>query len=188
MTTTGRGAGDPPSPTGDRRVASGPYTGPDRRNVSLPPAEWNSALQEVMEQVEEARVAAPVLEPERSWRPLALVSLFLAFAGVVAWNVVQLREESSPAFTQQRVLEGMEATMLLTIMELEQIRSETGEYPASLVGTPVDRPDLSYRRTGEGYVLEGRTLLGPIVYTSGDDLTLFEESLERVLSIGGGGA
>jgi hypothetical protein len=187
MTTTGKGTGDPPSPGGDRRVAARPYTGPDRRKVSLPPSEWNSALQEVMEHVEEARAAAPVLEPERSWRPLALVFLFLAFAGVVAWNVVQLREESSPAFPQQRVLEGMEATMLLTIMELEQIRSETGEYPASLVGTSVDRPDLSYRRTAGGFVLEGRTLLAPVVYTSGDDLTRFEESLDMVMRAAGGG-
>jgi len=168
-------------------VAARPYTGPDRRKVSLPPSEWNSAVQDVLEHVQEARAAAPVLEPERSWRPLALVFLFLAFSGVVAWNVVQLREESAPPFTQQRVVQGMEATMLLTIMELEQIRSETGEYPASLVGTSVDRPDLSYRRTAQGFILEGRTLLSPVVYTSGDDLTRFEEALNMVMSVGGGG-
>ena len=188
MTTTGKGAGDPTSSGGDRRVGARPYTGPDRRKVALPPSEWNSAVKDVMEHVQEARAAAPVVEPERSWRPLAVVLLVLAFGGVVAWNVVQLREDSMPAFTQQRVLEGMQATMLLTIMELEQIRSETGDYPPSLVGTSVDRPDLSYRRTAEGFVLEGRTLLSPIVYTSGDDLTRFEESMDMVLSIGGGGA
>jgi hypothetical protein len=164
------------------------YTGPDRRQVSLPPSEWNLAVQDVLEHVEEARAAAPVLEPQRSWRPLALVLLFLAFAGVVAWNVVQLQEESRPAFTQQRVMQGMEATMLLTIMELEQFRSQTGEYPPILPESSVDRPDLSYRRTAGGFVLEGRTLLSPIVYTSGDDLSRLEESLDMVMRVVGGGA
>jgi len=187
MTTIGKDAGGTPPPGADRRVSPLPYAGPDRRKVSLPPAEWNAALQDVMEHVQEARTAAPALEPERSWRPLALVFLFIAFAGVLVWNVVQLREESSPAFTQERVVEGMHATMLLTILELEQIRSQTGEYPASLVGTSVDRPDLSYRRSGEGFVLEGRTLISPVVYTSGDDLTRFEESLAMVMSVGRGG-
>lgn len=170
----------------DRRKADVPYAGPDRRKVSLPPSEWSSAVKEVMEHVEEQREARPAPTPERSWRPLVLSGLALVFCAVGAWNIVAYQEAARPAFSQQQVSDGMRATMFMTVMDLEEYRSRTGDYPRTLEEAGFDRPDLSFRRTGEGFVLEGQTLGSPIIYTSGEDLARFEQSLDVVLIASGG--
>lgn len=139
-----------------------------------------------MEHVEELRDARPEPTPEPAWRPIVLAVLALIFCGVGAWNVVAWQEAGRPAFSQQQVADGMRATMFMTVMDLEEYRTRNGDYPRTLEEAGFDRPDLSFRRTGQGFVLEGRTLLNPIVYTSGEDLAQFEQSLDLVLIASGG--
>lgn len=171
----------------ERRKADVPHTGPDRRKVNLPASEWSSAVKEVMEHVEVQRESSQVATEERSWRPLILSALALVFCAVGAWNIVAFQEEMRPAFSQQQVAEGMRATMFLTVMDLEEYRARNGDYPQTLKDAGFDRPDLGFRRTGQGFVLEGRTLTNPILYTSGEDLSHFEQSLDLVLVASGGG-
>jgi hypothetical protein len=171
----------------DRRKADAPLTGADRRKVTLPTSEWSSTVKEVMEHVEEQREARPGPARDTSWRPLVLSAMALVFCAVGAWNVVAWQEATRPAFTQQQVADGMRATMFLTVMDLEEYRTRTGDYPRTLEEAGFDRPDLAFRRTGEGFVLEGQTHVGPIIYTSGEDLSRFEQSLDLVLVASGGG-
>jgi len=186
MTTPGTPPEERPGVV-DRREADASFAGPDRRKVSLPKSEWSSTVKEVMDHVEEQREARPGPPQERSWRPLVLSALALVFCAVGAWNVVAWQEASRPAFTHQQVADGMRATMFLTVMELEEYRIRTGDFPRTLEEAGFDRPDLTFRRTGAGFVLEGRTHTGPIIYTSGEDLSPFEQSLDLVLVASGGG-
>lgn len=176
-----------PAPV-DRRKADVPYAGPDRRKVNLPPAEWNSTVREVMEHVEERREAKVAPPVERSWQPVVFSVLALLVCAVGVWNYVSWRDASGPAFSQQRVADGVRATMFMTVLDLEEYRSRTGDYPRTLEEAGFHHPELSYRRTGPGFVLEGQTLTTPIVYTSGGDLSRFEESLDVVMVASGGGS
>lgn len=138
-----------------------------------------------MEHVEEQREARPAPPPQRSWQPVILSALALVLCAVGAWNIVAFQETGRPAFSQQKVADGVRATMFMTVMDLEAHRSRTGDYPRTLEEAGFQHPELSYRRTGEGFVLEGQTLTTPIVYISGQDLSRFEQSLDLVLVASG---
>jgi hypothetical protein len=184
MNTAGTPPDRPATPV-DRRTANVPYTGPDRRKVNLPPAEWNSTVQELMEHVEEQREARPAPPVHRSWQPVILSALAVILCAVGAWNIVSWQEAGRPAFSQQAVADGVRATMFMTVVDLEEHRSRTGDYPRTLEEAGFHHPDLVYRRTGEGFVLEGQTLTTPIVYVSGQDLSRFQQSLNLVLVASG---
>jgi hypothetical protein len=184
MNAAGTPPDRPPTPV-DRRTSNVPYAGPDRRKVNLPPAEWSSTVKEVMEHVEEQREARPAPPVHRSWQPVILSALAVILCVVGAWNIVAWQESQRPAFSQQKVADGVRATMFMTVMDLEAHRSRTGDYPRTLEEAGFHHPELSYRRTGEGYVLEGQTFTTPIVYVSGEDLSRFEQSLDLVLVASG---
>lgn len=187
MSSSAPAPGGNPAPV-DRRKADVPYAGPDRRKVNLPPAEWNSTVNEVMQHVEERREARPAPPVERSWRPVVLSALAMMLCAVGAWNYVAWQEAGRPAFSEQTVADGVRATMFMTVVDLEEYRGRSGDYPRTLEEAGFHHPDLSYRRTAEGFVLEGRTLTSPIIYVSGQDLSVFEQSLDLVLVASGDGS
>ena len=65
---------------------------------------------------------------------------------MVAWQVGLPRL----AFTHQQVADGMRATMFLTVMELEEYRIRTGDFPRTLEEAGFDRPDLTFRAHRRG--------------------------------------
>ena len=107
---------------------------------------------------------APSLLPSAPGSPLILSALALVLCAVGGMEHRRIPGgKGGPAFSQQKVADGVRATMFMTVMDLEAHRSRTGDYPRTLEEAGFHHPDLSYRRTGEGFVLEGQTLTNPIV-------------------------
>lgn len=115
-------------------------------------------------------------------RPLRVFAAVILAAGV-AWNLWWFAAETTrPAFTAQERAMGIQARMYLVVQGLENIRSRTGSYPASLEEVQMDGPDLGYVRDGNGYVLSSLDPSAPFEYRSGDDITPLAAALGAAMT------
>jgi len=128
------------------------------------PEEYRRRMEEVAGDAALEHAADEAFKPPepRSSRWLAVLLLALAAAGVLAWNVREVRSGTPPlpAYEQERSLMGV---VTVLARQIEGVRASTGAYPVSLEGIAPPLQGVTYRRQAGGFALEA--VAGSVVVT-----------------------
>lgn len=127
-------------------------------------AEQRRRMEEVAGHAAQEHAADEAFErPEpASHRWVVALVLALAAAGVVAWDVREMRSGTPPlpAPEQERSLVGV-----ITVLsrQIEAVRRDTGVYPATLDAVAPPLEGVTYRRTEGGFALDA--MAGEVLVT-----------------------
>ncbi len=152
---------------------------------------WDHTVSRVMDRVAEtAQVEGADLRQRTHviLNGVLVVSVFL-LALVLWWDVRQF-SEVPVVFTPAEEMDGILATLYLTIQGIEAYHDSAGSFPSDLESLGLDDEDLVYSPLLDGYALTGATVDQSLLYRRGDDLTPYQEALNAVLlaPLGGGGS
>ena len=111
------------------------------------------------------------------WWLFGLLPLFLV---VGAWSLVRAAERPR-VFTPEELDASVRLTMFFTVKSIEAYRDSARRLPASLADVGMGDSKLVYQRTGNRSFTVTDTVGGvPLIYYSGDDLTVFSSALHEL--------
>ena len=152
---------------------------------------WDHTVSRVMDRVAEtAREEGADLRQRTHviLNTVLVVSAFL-FALVLWWDVRQFSEVPF-VFTPEEEMDGVLATLYLTIQGIEAYHDSAGSYQSDLESLGLDDEELAYSPRQDGYELTDAAADQSLLYRRGDDLTPYQEALNAVLlaPLEGGGS
>lgn len=111
------------------------------------------------------------------WWIFGLVPIFLV---VGAWSLVRAAERPR-VFTPEELDASVRLTIFFTVKSIEAYRDSARHLPATLADVGMGDSRLVYQRTGNRTFTVTDTVGGvPLIYYSGDDLTVFSSAMHEL--------